>query len=513
VATTLSSELNPTAEKAHLATIAAIAGRLASGEPTRKILQDVLDITSPALGAVSLSLWFVTPHGMELAAETGADTPGLGELADAVARNGSAPPDGLQVVPLDFGWRRLAFLAAAVSEQLDEDQRVLFACAAHLLAPMIANAERSSQLEDEVQLRMRQVEEQRRFTQLIVDSLPVGLYVIDREYRISAWNRKREMGLQGIAREEAIGRTIFEILHRQPADLLRSEFEEVFRTGRMQQFQMESHATGDLRTFRISKIPMRLDASEVTHVITIGEDITDWLEARDRVSQTEKLAAIGQLAAGVMHEINNPLATISACAESLLHPSEDGSVGVAEHVSIIESEVQRCKRIIDGLLDFSRPRARTREALPVHQVVQRTLFLLNHHARFKQVTVRRELGSDVPPVYASAEQLIQVLMALLLNAADAMKGRGVVLLRSSFIAGPLDQVVIEVVDEGGGIPKPQLAKIFEPFYSTKEPGQGTGLGLAICYGIISDHGGKIEVDSVIGRGTTFRILLPAAVLT
>jgi signal transduction histidine kinase len=104
-------------------------------------------------------------------------------------------------------------------------------------------------------------------------------------------------------------------------------------------------------------------------------------------------------------------------------------------------------------------------------------------------------------------------MALLLNAADAMKGRGSVTIRSSFIAGPLDQVVIEVIDEGGGISRPHLAKIFEPFYSTKEPGQGTGLGLAICYGIISEHGGRIEVDSVVGRGSTFRILLPAAVLT
>src|SRR6185436_2725412 len=104
---------------------------------------------------------------------------------------------------------------------------------------------------------------------------------------------------------------------RQPADLLRSEFDEVFRSGRIQQFQMESNASGELRTYRISKIPMSLEGPAVSHVITIGEDITEWREAQERFAQAEKLAAIRTLAAGVMHELNNPLATIGACAESL----------------------------------------------------------------------------------------------------------------------------------------------------------------------------------------------------
>ena len=146
---------------------------------------------------------------------------------------------------------------------------------------------------------VREVAEQRTFIERIVDSLPFGVYVVDRDYRIHAWNHRREIGLQGVARTDAIGRTIFEVLHRQPAALLKQEFDEVFETGRLQQFQMESTAFADTRTFRISKIPMSLAGGVVTHVITVGEDITDWRAAIDRTAQSEKLAALGQLAAGV----------------------------------------------------------------------------------------------------------------------------------------------------------------------------------------------------------------------
>jgi two-component system NtrC family sensor kinase len=388
---------------------------------------------------------------------------------------------------------------------------------------------RVAELEGELSARVTEVAAQRRFIERIVDSLPVGLYVVDREYRIQAWNRKRETGLQGISRTRAIGQTIFEVLHRQPAAVLRREFDEVFASGRMQQFQMESRATGDVRTYRLSKIPMHLDDARprhVTHVITIGEDITDWRAALDRTAQSEKLAALGQMATGVMHEINNPLATIAACAETLglqwadlaAVAAEGGaSPGVpagdpTELLRIIDLEVQRCTRIVQGLLEFARPKPVTQEDLDLNAVVRQSLFVLQHHPRGKRVSIVTELEASGPlPVRGDPDRLVQVLMALVLNAVDASRDGARIVVRTYPLAiGRGRAGAIEVVDEGHGIAHDLLARVFEPFFTTKAPGRGTGLGLSICYGLVMEHGGLLQVDSVVGQGSTFRILLPAA---
>jgi two-component system NtrC family sensor kinase len=217
-----------------------------------------------------------------------------------------------------------------------------------------------------------------------------------------------------------------------------------------------------------------------------------------------------------MHEINNPLATISACAESLTLRLEDvrRDGGAAprdgdEFLRIIDNEVQRCKRIIDGLLDFSRPKAVTKVATSVNAVIEHTLFLVKHHARFKKMRVETVLADGLDHVSANREQLVQVFMALLINAVDAMDAAGTITIRTRRGRGAREAVVAEVVDQGAGIARADASKIFEPFFTTKAPGRGTGLGLSICYGIIADHGGRIEVDSTVGAGSTFRILLPA----
>jgi signal transduction histidine kinase len=312
---------------------------------------------------------------------------------------------------------------------------------------------------------------------------------------------------------------------------------------------------------------MRMDGGPVTHVIAVGEDVTAWKAAQVRIAQSEKLAAIGQLVAGVTHEINNPLATIAACAESIAGQlSETSDRGASAHskeleyLAVIDAEVRRCKGIIEALLDFGRARSRERTPLDINAVVEQTIFLLKHHQRFRRRAVRLELDRSLGlAVVGNTEQLVQVLMALLHNAADAVDERiaaeasaaestrnGVkavgmglrvrtsvnaardngrvtpaavsmataggitVRTRRGARSGEGSGVVLEVIDEGVGIPPAARQKIFEPFFTTKPVGRGTGLGLSVCYGIVAEHGGRMEVESAVGAGSTFRIVLPAA---
>jgi len=501
-----------------LAVVADVATRLAAPEPLDARLTASLQALRDALGATSCAVWQNDATGMVRRAVAG-DVDGAASVSPSAfeLREGAEDVAGGAFIRRLVANQRQYGALVVRSPVMPVEAQLLAATIARLIAPELAHDEELNRLRNEIDDHGRRLDNERRFTEKIIDSLPVGLYVIDREYRVQAWNRKRETGMQGISREEALGRTIFEVLHRQPAELLRREFDEVLRTGRLQQYTLESRATGEVRTYRITKIPMRLGDAGITHVITIGEDITDWREAHDRFAQTEKLAAIGQLAAGVMHEINNPLATIAACGESLALRLDDLRVsGVEltpqydEYLTIIDKEVQRCKRIIEGLLEFSRSAPRAKMAVSLNAVIEQTLFLLKHHARFKRAPIELLLDPDLPLLNANTEQMVQVFMALLLNAADATADDSPLVIRTRAGIAPTERVMAEVIDKGHGIPRSEMGKIFEPFYTTKPPGRGTGLGLSICYGIVSDHGGRIEVDSTLGAGSTFRMLFPEA---
>ncbi len=489
--------------------VAQIAAALATGEAPGEVLPGVLERVADTIGAANVSLWLGGEGELRCEARVGGAAPSAAQVR-ALLTSRTSSASGLVVVRLDAAHNSLGALVLMPTRVLTPDERSFLATIADILAPVLRQAAHAQRLESEVIERTRQIDRERRVTERIIDSLPVGLYVIDRDYRISVWNRKRETGMQGVSREEAIGRTIFEILHRQPAGVLRREFDEVFATGRLQIFQMESMVTGDLRTYRISKIPMRLDDGPVTHVITVGEDVTEWRGANDRFAQAEKLAAIGTLAAGVMHEINNPLATIAACAEGLELSHEGAPLDILDGLRLIQSEVQRCKGIVDSLLDFSRPKAGDKILVNVNDAIERTLFVLKHHTRFKKLAVQVELDRTLSAVVrANAEQLMQVFMSLLINAMDAMQDRGTVTLRTRW-GDNAESVVAEIIDQGEGIRRADLPKIFEPFFTTKPPGRGTGLGLSICYAIVAEHNGRIEVDSAPGEGSVFRIILPRA---
>lgn len=490
-------------------TLLALAGDIARrlnrrGEP-HEVLSGVAAAIQAGTGARSVSLWVPRP------------TAGTWEAISAPAGAGGADlVPSLERIPARAGGLRVPVTREGVTlALLDVEggaEEALVRLAAEMIAPYLASLSLATAVQAELAGRAREIEDERRFTGLVIDSLPVGLYVVDREYRIRVWNRKRETGTQGMRRSDVVGRTVFEVLTRQPAAQLRAEFDAIFATGQIRESDLEVAAADGTRYYRISKIPMRLDGDAVSHVITIGEDVTARRAMQQRALQTEKLAAVGQLAAGVMHEINNPLATIGACvAASEMRLSEvtgPGVAGLREYCEIIDMEVQRCTRIVDGLLDFSRPKGAAQAPADLGPIVDDALFLLKHHQRFRSLTLVREIEPQLPRVRANAEQLIQVFMAVMLNAVDAMDAGGTLSVRAHRGARS-DEVAVEIEDTGMGIPLAEQGKIFEPFYTTKAPGRGTGLGLSICYGIVQEHRGRLEVNSHPGRGSVFRIVLPA----
>jgi PAS domain S-box-containing protein len=357
-------------------------------------------------------------------------------------------------------------------------------------------------------------EEHRRFTEAILDSLPVSLYVVDRDYRIVTWNRHREDGVQGIPRDNVIGRDVFQVLARYPEGRLRREFERAFETGKIERIEQQTvDDKGATRHWMVSKIPMREpDSGDITHVITVGEDVTMRVEAIHAIARAEKLAAVGRLAAGVVHEINNPLATIAACAEALEHRVDEGAfdgneaVGdLAEYLELIKSEAFRCKSITTGLLDFSRMRTGDRHQIDVAEILKSSANLISHQKRGNGISINLDLGDELQTIVGDGGQIQQAVIALGTNAIDAMSSGGTLSLRAYNQA---NRVVVEIEDTGVGIAAENLSKIFEPFFTTKEVGRGTGLGLSVCYGIITDHGGRLSVRSNPGKGTVFTILLP-----
>ena len=427
--------------------------------------------------------------------------------------------------PLRFTGRTKGVLVVAFDrrEDLGETESRLIeaaaqqaAMAAHISSLYQAARETSDNLAKEVDRRTVEAVAQRRFTEAIIDSLPLSLYAVDSQFRIVAWNRNRELGELGIPRGVALGRNIFEVLTLQKREVLEPEFAQVFATGEIEIIEQETvTANGDIKHWLISKIPMWIDDSgKVSHVITVGEDITARVEANRAVARAEKLAAVGRLAAGVVHEINNPLATISACAEALESRIEDGAFeespaldDLREYLGLIRSEAFRCKSITTGLLDFSRTRTAQHVLLDLADVINSSAKLLVHQQRDGKIDLRVETADNLPLVFGDPGQLQQAIITLATNAVDAMPSGGVLTISSRREGNTL---LIEVSDTGVGIAPENIAKIFEPFFTTKEVGKGTGLGLAVCYGILTEHGGSLDVQSAPEVGTTFTISLPAA---
>ncbi|MBW2660051.1 MAG: PAS domain-containing sensor histidine kinase [Deltaproteobacteria bacterium] len=272
---------------------------------------------------------------------------------------------------------------------------------------------------------------------------------------------------------------------------------------------------GKFRHFRIIASPLKSSLSGERQILLSKRDITLEKEFQAQYHQAEKMATIGTLAAGVAHEINNPLAAIRGFAEGLqrrlsriqTQVDKDVFEDFQEYTETIVNECLRCRDIVQTLLTFSRPVASSLCPVDMNQCVLDTLFIFKHHIREHHgVTVKTELERELPLIKGDESQLKQVIINLFTNALDAVADNGEIVI--STVAGKDGDVDLIVDDSGCGIPFEMKEKLFEPFFTTKPVGKGIGVGLSTCYTIVKNHGGEINVTSDEGRGSTFHVTIP-----
>ena len=426
-------------------------------------------------------------------------------------------------VPCVFEGRAIAVLALGRKESDEpfnsEDLALLTA-----VAGQVATAIENGRLYRELRLKAEELGRMREFNENILESLDDGLVVFDVDECIVRWNRALE-GFYGLSQEGAIGRTLGEVFDGPFVDALRGARHEHPHGATLYRVPISpfgklkptlSEAEGPSREQQPSKllvnateVPLQSPAGDVVvgHILLI-EDITDHVRLEEQLQISEKMASIGLLAAGVAHEVNTPLTGISSFTQMLLDgadPDDPRTVLLEK----IERQTFRAAKIVNGLLNLSRPGLSSNERIDVdvNAIITDVFSLLEHQFEVAKIKVRRDLAAAPLPVHGIEHQLQQVFLNLFLNARDAMP-RGGWLTVTSRLEG--DRVIAEIADTGSGIPAEHLARIYDPFFTTKAIGRGTGLGLSITYGIVREHDGTINCDSAVGQGTRFTLSLPLA---
>ncbi|MGQ9586117.1 MAG: hybrid sensor histidine kinase/response regulator [Anaerolineae bacterium] len=338
------------------------------------------------------------------------------------------------------------------------------------------------------------------------DAMADAVLIVSPECRVLRCNWAAAR-LAGLKPWELVGQDYYEALLGSPGPIPNCPLQESLRSERPATLEYSSPRHGD-RVFHISAVPRLGKDGALFQAIVILRDVTQEHRLRQQLVQAEKLSAVGQLVAGVAHELNNPLTSVLGYAQ-LIEATEGLPAGVREDLQRIASEARRASRIVRHLLTFAREQKTERRLVQVNTLVQQVLDLQAHKMRAENIEVVTQLDPALPQTLADPYQLQQVLLNLITNAEQAMTeahGQGRLTLRTSALKE--GRILITVADDGPGIPPEDMGRIFDPFFTTKEVGRGTGLGLSICYGIVAEHGGRIWAQSRLGEGATFFVELP-----
>ncbi|MDZ7698790.1 MAG: ATP-binding protein [Deltaproteobacteria bacterium] len=391
-----------------------------------------------------------------------------------------------------------------------------------------------------VKLREKALEERTEELTTIVDGIQDFILVITPERKIVEVN-KSFLEQMGYTREEVIGRTCHEIFQNvltpcESGDIV-CPLNEVIRNKRpSQQVLTRVNHDGGQRYFEVTLFPIWEKDGKILRFIEVSRDITDrknqeeeitrrleaMVEERTRqleeshakVLHQDKMASLGKLSASVVHEINNPIAGIlnlimlqkRIMGEQSL--GEDQVEQFKHYIDLMETETRRIGRIVSNLLAFSRQSKVKPEAVNLNRVIEKSLFLNANLMKIKGIKTETDLDRQLPDIMGSEDQLQQIFMNLISNAAEAMESSGGELRIETRASKEKNEINVRVSDTGVGISKDHLSKLFEPFFTTKKKGKGVGLGLSVVYGIIKEHGGSIHVESEVEKGTTFTVTFP-----
>lgn len=360
----------------------------------------------------------------------------------------------------------------------------------------------SEELEEKVQERTLEIHRTKLYLESLLENANDVIYTLDHDQRFTYVNSKIQNW--GYEKEDLLGRPFLTLLSKRHRG---RRLKEILNMQVKQEYEVDVISrTGDTRSVLVSVSPLHNDQGSVVGVLGIARDITDRKSMEQHIRNTERLASVGKLAAGVAHEINNPLGGILNC----LYNIRKGSLAPGrqeEYLMYMEDGLRRAQKIVRQLLDFSQQHEPEYSMSEINVLIDRVLVLTNHAIVEKGLQLEKDLAVGLPSLFVDPHMIEQVITNLLLNAVQATKQGGIITLRTKLVEGMCE---IEVADTGSGIAADVRPHIFDPFFTTKRTGEGTGLGLSVSLGIVERHGGQLSVESEEGQGTVFTVKLPCS---
>ncbi|WP_312474060.1 ATP-binding protein [Neobacillus sp.] len=364
-----------------------------------------------------------------------------------------------------------------------------------------------NEMSKELQEKTQRLKQEKERLNVIVNGIGAGLALVTKDYKVTWMNPV----LENWFNKDEVELPCYTLIGGTSRPCENCPITCPGLTGSADMIMRMKNKQNVERLFRHRVFPLNHAIEGEGEYLVMIEDITEQKEMEEKIIQTDKLSALGLMASGFAHEVNNPLATINVYAEDLIDRLEQNDkdldkVEMAYYLSKIKENTERCKRITGNLLNFSRKSNWTLSQINIKETIQSSIGLVEHLLKKKGIIFLASIEEELPILIGDSLKLMQVLVNLINNAIDAVENEGKINISAK---KDKDSVMFSVSDNGCGIPKKALPRLFDPFYTTKPVGKGTGLGLSVCYGIVEEFGGSIHLESNEGSGTTVQVSIPA----